>query len=64
MYKRQALEILQGGGQDTSGYREVMNGVLEYLEQNVKNPIVGSTKGEWAVLALSLIHIWDPLLPS
>lgn len=46
-----ALEILQGGGQDTSGYREVMNGVLEYLEQNVKNPIVGSTKGEWAVLA-------------
>ena len=42
-----ALEILQGGGQDTSGYREVMNGVLEYLEQNVKNPIVGSTKGEW-----------------
>ncbi|UQT49434.1 hypothetical protein M5E87_06175 [Flavonifractor plautii] len=39
-----ALEILQGGGQDTSGYREVMNGVLEYLEQNVKNPIVGSTK--------------------
>ena len=46
-----ALEILQGGGQGTSGYREVMNGVLEYLEQNVKNPIVGSTKGEWAVLA-------------
>ena len=46
-----ALEILQGGGQHTSGYREVMNGVLEYLEQNVKNPIVGSTKGEWAVLA-------------
>ncbi|MFQ7453489.1 MAG: hypothetical protein ACLRNQ_21185 [Flavonifractor plautii] len=39
-----ALEILQGGGQGTSGYREVMNGVLEYLEQNVKNPIVGSTK--------------------
>ena len=46
-----ALEILQGGGQDTSGYREAMDGVLDYLAQNVKNPIVGSTNGEWAVLA-------------
>lgn len=46
-----ALEVLQGGGQDTSGYREAMDGVLEYLARNVKNPIVGSTNGEWAVLA-------------
>lgn len=46
-----ALEALQGGGQDTSGYREALDKALSYLAQTVPNPIVGSTNGEWAVLA-------------
>lgn len=46
-----ALEILQGGGADTSGYQGTMKKSLAYLAEKVKNPIVGSTNGEWAVLA-------------
>ena len=46
-----ALEILQGGGQDTSGYREALKEALNYLTGSVASPIVGSEKGEWAVLA-------------
>ncbi|MGN8967869.1 S-layer homology domain-containing protein [Intestinimonas sp. HCP28S3_D6] len=46
-----ALEALQGGGQDTSGYREALKEALSYLAGSVTSPIVGSEKGEWAVLA-------------
>ena len=46
-----ALEALQGGGQDTSGYREALDNALSYLAETVPSPIVGSTNGEWAVLA-------------
>ena len=46
-----ALKALEAGGQDTSGYREALSDVLGYLAENVTNPIVGSTNGEWAVLA-------------
>ena len=46
-----ALKILQGGGQDTSGYKTALTDVLARLKQDVPNPIVGSTNGEWAVLA-------------
>lgn len=46
-----ALEALQGGGQDTSGYREALREALSYLAGSVTSPIVGSEKGEWAVLA-------------
>ena len=46
-----ALKALQEGGGDTSGYRTVMDEVLNYLSTTVSSPIVGSTNGEWAVLA-------------
>ena len=46
-----ALKALQEGGGDTSGYQTVMDKVLRYLSQQVTSPIVGSTNGEWAVLA-------------
>ena len=46
-----ALEDLEDGGQDTSGYREALKEALSYLAESVTSPIVGSEKGEWAVLA-------------
>ena len=46
-----ALKALQEGGGDTSGYQTVMDEVLLYLSQQLTSPIVGSTNGEWAVLA-------------
>ena len=46
-----ALEIIQGGGQDTSGYQTALKEVLDSLAENVPSPVVGSTNGEWAVLA-------------
>ena len=46
-----ALEALEDGGQDTSGYREALKEALSYLAESVASPIVGPEKGEWAVLA-------------
>ena len=46
-----ALAKLQQGGGDTTGYQDAMDTVLDYLAKEVPSPGVGSTNGEWAVLA-------------
>lgn len=45
------LEALKQGGGDTHEYQDILKRALSFLEKEVPNPGVGSTKGEWAVLA-------------
>ncbi|MEL7565314.1 MAG: DUF4430 domain-containing protein, partial [Dehalobacterium sp.] len=52
------IEQLESGPEDPA-VNEILSGVLTYIHERVESPAVGSTYGEWAVLALARAGIED-----
>ncbi|ATW27572.1 S-layer homology domain-containing protein [Candidatus Formimonas warabiya] len=52
------IEQLESGSGGPA-VNEILNGVLAYIHEQVESPGVGSTSGEWAVLALARAGIED-----